>query len=171
MLKCPLLSKSSLGFEIQMSQEFLVNVSNYAQMLCGVLALIAFVPQWKTILISKSSSNISLSSWCLWSFCTSITFFYSVVHYRVSGETFALMISTGFNVIFSVITLILIVYYRRAQSHGTSVAHPSLIKALEDQSVGLNNQALLPLRELADPNHLSRSNALPEAQIASSVEN
>lgn len=79
----------------------------------GVLSLIAYVPQWKTLAASKSSQNIALSSWAIWTISSMIATLYAVVQVLAHGRGWALVFSASTNLLFVLITVALIAKYRQ----------------------------------------------------------
>ncbi|QLG89550.1 hypothetical protein HQ393_15565 [Chitinibacter bivalviorum] len=88
----------------------------------GVLSLIAYVPQWRTLHASKSSQNIALSSWAIWTVSSVIATLYAVVQVLAHGRGWALVFSASTNLVFVLITVALIAKYRRPAVSAISLA-------------------------------------------------
>jgi uncharacterized protein with PQ loop repeat len=86
--------------------------ATYLQFSVGFLSLLAYVPQWKLMYTSKSSSNVSLGSWAIWSISSLIATFYALVQVLANGRGWALVFSASSNLVFVIITLCLIAKYR-----------------------------------------------------------
>lgn len=90
--------------------------ATFLQASVGVLSLIAYLPQWKLMYAAKSSRNVSLSSWAIWSISSVIATFYALVQVLANGRGWALVFSAGSNLLFVLITLCLIAKYRTTNS-------------------------------------------------------
>ena len=51
---------------IDMLPEFVITSANVCQMAVPVIALSAYLPQWVQLVRTRSSRDISLRSWCIW---------------------------------------------------------------------------------------------------------
>lgn len=87
--------------------------ATYLQASVGVLSLLAYLPQWKTIYQNKSSENIALSSWATWTASSVIASLYALVQVLEHGRGWALVFSASSNLVFVLITLALIAKYRQ----------------------------------------------------------
>ena len=96
-----------------MLSESVVTAASFLQGSIPLLSLTAYLPQWKKIVETKSSRDISLPSWLLWSVSAAIAVFYAVIQYQTTGQGIALVFSTMVNLIFVIITVYLLVIYRR----------------------------------------------------------
>lgn len=83
----------------------------------GVLSLLAYIPQWKTLYRNKSSANIALSSWAIWTASSVIASLYALVQVLENGRGWALVFSASSNLLFVLITLALIAKYRQRSTH------------------------------------------------------
>ncbi len=92
--------------------EIVVKSANVCQLAVSVIALSAYLPQWIKLLQTKSSDDISLRSWILWMFSTSLAIYYAIVQFLMNGRGWPLIISSliGFGSI--LFTIFLIVRYR-----------------------------------------------------------
>lgn len=86
--------------------------ATYLQFCVGFLSLLAYIPQWKLMYTSKSSSNVSLGSWAIWSISSLIATFYALVQVMANGRGWALVFSASSNLLFVIVTLTLIAKYR-----------------------------------------------------------
>lgn len=86
--------------------------ATYLQFSVGFLSLLAYLPQWKLIYSAKSSRNVSLGSWAIWSVSSLIATFYALVQVLANGRGWALVFSASSNLLFVIITLCLIAKYR-----------------------------------------------------------
>jgi len=82
------------------------------QSLVPLIALTAYIPQWRTFMRNKSSANVSLSAWGIWCAGNLINLFYAIVQYRVTGFGVSLVISTVCILLFMLINMAFIFYYR-----------------------------------------------------------
>ena len=78
----------------------------------GVLSLLAYLPQWRTLWRSRSSADIALSSWAVWTLSSLIATFYALVQVLAHGRGWALVFSASSNLLFVLITLWLIARFR-----------------------------------------------------------
>jgi len=90
-----------------------VAAASFLQGSIPLLSLSAYLPQWKKIVETKSSRDISLRAWLLWSVSAAIAVFYAVAQYQTTGQGMALVFSSTVNLIFVIITVYLLVIYRR----------------------------------------------------------
>jgi len=90
-----------------------VAAASFLQGSIPLLSLSAYLPQWKKIVETKSSRDISLRAWLLWSVSAAIAVFYAVAQYQTTGQGTALVFSSTVNLIFVIITVYLLVIYRR----------------------------------------------------------
>ena len=91
----------------------IVIVANFLQSSVPLLALFAYLPQWRKIIANKSSKDISLTSWLVWLLSSAIAIFYAVVQYKVTGKGTALIFSSMLTIIFVFVTVCLIALYRK----------------------------------------------------------
>jgi len=96
-----------------MLSDSLVAAASFLQGSIPLLSLTAYLPQWKKIVETRSSKDISLRSWLLWSVSAAIAVFYAVAQYQTTGQGTALVFSTTVNLIFVIVTVYLLVVYRK----------------------------------------------------------
>lgn len=96
-----------------MTNEFITTTANVLQVSVAFLSLVAYIPQWLKLMRKKSSADISLRSWILWTLSSLFAVFYAVVQLYNFGSGWALIISSVLSLAFVVYTVILIVWYRR----------------------------------------------------------
>ena len=104
-------SKSYIGLSV-MEMQYLVPVSDFLQSLTVVIALAAYLPQWQTLYRNKSSQNISLKAWVLWTVSGICTWFYAYVQYHTYGTGQMLLITSTLGMFFLFATLALLWRYR-----------------------------------------------------------
>ncbi|MBE9609022.1 PQ-loop domain-containing transporter [Chitinilyticum piscinae] len=85
----------------------------YLQATVGVLSLLAYLPQWRTLLRTRSSANIALGSWAVWSLSSLIATVYAVVQLLLHGTGWALVFSASSNLLFVLVTVMLIARFRQ----------------------------------------------------------
>ncbi|MBM5570583.1 MULTISPECIES: PQ-loop domain-containing transporter [Deefgea] len=90
--------------------------ASYLQFCVGLLSLLAYIPQWKLMYSTKSSRNVSLGSWAIWSISSLIATFYALVQVVANGRGWALVFSASSNLLFVIVTLCLIAKYRTPKS-------------------------------------------------------
>jgi uncharacterized protein with PQ loop repeat len=90
----------------------LVPLANFGQALVPLLSLFAYLPQWRKLLVGKSSGSISASSWALWTLTSFLALFYAVVQLHVTGFGWALVFSAALGLLFVLVTLLLVLRYR-----------------------------------------------------------
>jgi len=92
--------------------EFIINLANILQASVPFLSLCAYVPQWKQLVETKSSKDISLIAWIIWIFSSLFSLFYAVVRFQLTGSGGSLFFAAFMNLLFVVVTVYLIVLYR-----------------------------------------------------------
>jgi len=110
-----------------MTSETLIITADICQSVTVLICLLAYIPQWITLIRNKSSKNISLQSWCLWVCSSLLGFFYANVQYMVYGTGFTLVTTTTANLIFIILTIGLIVHYRKLAARVQAVEEPLLV--------------------------------------------
>jgi uncharacterized protein with PQ loop repeat len=90
-----------------------VIIANFLQSCVPLLALFAYLPQWRKIIANKSCKDISLTSWLIWLLSSAIAIFYAVIQYRVTGKGTALIFSSLLSLVFVFTTVCLIAFYRK----------------------------------------------------------
>jgi len=96
-----------------MPAERTVMIANFLQGCSPLLSLFAYLPQWKKIIANKSSRDISLTSWLVWLLSSAIAIFYAIIQYKVTGKGTALIFSSVLVLVFVIITVCLIAFYRK----------------------------------------------------------
>jgi uncharacterized protein with PQ loop repeat len=96
-----------------MLSDSVVAAANFLQGSIPLLSLSAYLPQWKKIVATKSSKDISLRAWLLWSVSAAIAVFYAVAQYQTTGKGTVLVFSTSVNLIFVFVTVYLLINYRK----------------------------------------------------------
>jgi uncharacterized protein with PQ loop repeat len=96
-----------------MLSDSVIAAASFLQGSIPLLSLSAYLPQWKKIIATRSSRDISLRSWLLWSVSAAIAVFYAVVQYQATGKGTALVFSSSVNLVFVVVTVYLLVSYRK----------------------------------------------------------
>jgi len=96
-----------------MPAERIVIIANFLQGSVPLLALFAYLPQWRKIIANRSSRDISLTSWLVWLLSSAIAIFYAVIQYKVTGKGTALIFSSVLALVFVFITVCLIALYRK----------------------------------------------------------
>lgn len=95
-----------------MPSELIINTANFLQGFIPVLSLIGYLPQWRKLVRTKSSNDISLRSWAIWTVVSLIAAFYAVVQYQVTGVGVALVVSSMSILVFVFVTVYLVLKYR-----------------------------------------------------------
>jgi len=101
-----------------MPSQTMIDSANILQSCIPLLSLSAYLPQWHKIVTTRSSRDISLRAWLIWSCSSSIAVFYAVVQYRVTGQGIALVFSSTVLLVFVIVTACLVVAYRRQEPAG-----------------------------------------------------
>jgi uncharacterized protein with PQ loop repeat len=96
-----------------MPSPWLINVANLMQTSVPLLSLFAYVPQWKKLMGTRSSNDISLSTWLI--FVTSALFqaIYALVQWQINSQSWPLLVSTISTLLCVIFTVGLIIRYRR----------------------------------------------------------
>ncbi len=97
-----------------MPSKAVVTVANILQSAVPFISLIAYIPQWRKLIATKSSKDISLRAWLLWALTASFSCFYAIVQFLANGRGVALVFSTATSFVFIVSTVYLITIHRRA---------------------------------------------------------
>ena len=95
-----------------MPTESVVAAADICQSVVPVISLMAYLPQWRKLVRTKSSAAISLRSWAVWCVSSSFAVFYAVVQLMLNGRGWALVASSSLGFTFVVATLALSVHYR-----------------------------------------------------------
>lgn len=96
-----------------MPAEAVVNAANFCQAAVPFISLMAYLPQWVKLYRTKSSAAISVRSWCAWTVTSSFALFYAAVQLLLNGRGWALVLATTLGLAFVLITLGLVIKYRR----------------------------------------------------------
>lgn len=78
------------------------------------LSLTAYIPQWRALLRSRSSQNVSLAAWLIWTLTSAIALLYAAASYAVTGRGLPLVFSTTLLFLFCEFTLFLVYRFRTA---------------------------------------------------------
>jgi uncharacterized protein with PQ loop repeat len=90
----------------------LITLANVMQLSVVGLSLLAYIPQWQKLIKTKSSSDISLSAWLLWTLSSVFAVFYAAVQLFAYDTGWALLVSALISLGFVAFTVVLIVRYR-----------------------------------------------------------
>ena len=77
------------------------------------LSLIAYLPQWSTILKRRSSEHVALWAWILWLGSSGLSLVYAFLLNYLEETARLLLITSTFNVCFLLFTLALILRFRK----------------------------------------------------------
>jgi uncharacterized protein with PQ loop repeat len=99
-----------------MPSETVVTVASVLQSSIPILSLSAYIPQWRKLMRTKSSKDISLRAWLLWSLTSSFATFYAIVQYQVNGRGLPLVFSTAASLVFILATVYFILLHRGSRS-------------------------------------------------------
>ena len=105
-----------------MVSETTVMVANVLQSCIPILSLAAYIPQWRKLISGRSSKDISLRAWLMWSVSSGIAVFYAMVQRLLTGHGTALVFSSVANFLFVLITVGLVVRYRDKNLAGVGKA-------------------------------------------------
>lgn len=90
----------------------LLVIAGALQSVVPVISLIAYLPQWKKLIDTKSSRDLSLRSWSIWIVSSSISLFYAVALYRYTGKGAPLVFASAAGLLFVLTTVYLTARYR-----------------------------------------------------------
>ncbi|MFY8060191.1 MAG: PQ-loop domain-containing transporter [Arenimonas sp.] len=79
---------------------YMLVVAGTLQSAVPVISLIAYLPQWKKLIDTKSSRDLSLRSWSIWIVSSSISLFYAVALYRYTGKGLPLVFASAAGLLF-----------------------------------------------------------------------
>jgi hypothetical protein len=91
----------------------LIKTANILQVSVPVLSLCGYVPQWRKLLLTRSSQDFSLRTWMIWLLATSFASFYALIQWRINHQVWPLLLSTTATWLCVVTILMLIWRYRR----------------------------------------------------------
>ncbi len=95
-----------------MSFEVLVSTADLCQSATLFISFSAYLPQWKKLLETRSSKNISLNSWFLWLVSSVLSLFYALVQISVYGTGVVLAVTSIMTTAFLCFTIILVYRFR-----------------------------------------------------------
>ena len=95
-----------------MLPEIVVTSANACQMAVPFIALSAYLPQWIQLVRTKSSRDISLRSWCIWTLSTCFGLFYAIVQLLLNGRGWPLVFSAAISLVSVLLTVALVLRYR-----------------------------------------------------------
>jgi uncharacterized protein with PQ loop repeat len=90
----------------------LLIIAGTLQSAVPVISLIAYLPQWRKLIDTKSSRDLNLRSWSIWIVSSSISLFYAVALYRYTGKGVPLVFASAAGLLFVLITVYLTARYR-----------------------------------------------------------
>ncbi len=96
-----------------MSLESMNFIANFLQSCVPVLSLIAYIPQWRKLIRSKSSNDISIHAWIIWCLSGAFALFYAIVQHRMTGPGLALIFSSATTLLFVLITVWMVFKYAK----------------------------------------------------------
>ncbi len=95
-----------------MSSDNLLLLADFFQGFTIILTLFAYIPQWRRIWLNRSSENISIRSWVIWSFSSAMAWFYALCGYYINGVGGVLFLTSTLNLIFILATLAIVYAFR-----------------------------------------------------------
>jgi uncharacterized protein with PQ loop repeat len=95
-----------------MLSEFVVTSANLCQTAVPFIAVSAYLPQWIQLVRTKSSRDISLRSWCIWTLSSLFGLFYALVQLLLNGRGWPLVFSTTISLASVLFTVSLVFRYR-----------------------------------------------------------
>lgn len=96
-----------------MPPKAVITIADVLQSSVPFISLVAYIPQWRKLIATRSSKDISLRAWLLWSLTASFSCFYAIVQYLANGRGVALIFSTATSFTFIVSTVYLISIHRK----------------------------------------------------------
>ena len=99
-----------------MPSEIVIVTANILQSCVPFLSISAYIPQWKKLLTTKSSKNISIQAWLMWVLTSSIAVFYAIIQYLINEKGVALIFASLANLAFVVITVYMVIIYRNNET-------------------------------------------------------
>ena len=95
-----------------MLPEIVITSANIGQIAVPFIALSAYLPQWIKLARTRSSKDISLRSWCIWTVSSFLGLFYALVQLLLNGRGWPLVFSTAIALASVLFTVTLIFRYR-----------------------------------------------------------
>jgi uncharacterized protein with PQ loop repeat len=101
-----------------MLPDFVVTAANICQTAVPFIALSAYLPQWVKLARTRSSRDISLRSWCIWTLSALCALFYAIVQLILNRRGWPLVFSAGIGLFSVLLTVFLIFRYRPGRPAG-----------------------------------------------------
>ncbi len=95
-----------------MLPEIIITSANACQTAVPFIALSAYLPQWIQLVRTKSSRDISLRSWCIWTLSSFFGLFYAIVQLMLNDRGWPLVFSTAISLASVFFTVSLVFRYR-----------------------------------------------------------
>jgi len=99
-----------------MLPEVVITSANVCQTAVPFIALSAYLPQWIKLARTRSSQDISLRSWCIWTVSSLCALFYAIVQFLLNGRGWPLVFSTAVSLASVLLTVCLILRFRPKSS-------------------------------------------------------
>ena len=111
--------------------------ADVCQVVTVLLSMAAYLPQWSVILKRRSSEHVALWAWILWLGSSTLSLIYALVLNYIEGIGAALLLTTSINFCFLIVTIGLIMRFRRPNNRGSKeeAASPGILDTLEDNSL------------------------------------
>jgi uncharacterized protein with PQ loop repeat len=132
-----------------MSYQDLIPISNICQSSIVFIGLMAYIPQWITIYRRKSSRNISIYSWVLWSLASVFAVFYAVVQFKVYGTGTALVFTSTASLCFVFVTVVLIYCYRHEEDRSRRNPELGVEEHIVEQITQAASSAVRSIEEIS----------------------
>jgi uncharacterized protein with PQ loop repeat len=94
----------------------LLPFADLGQAASGVINLLAFLPQIRSMLRARSATGLRLSSCTLWTTSSILALFYALTHCLVDGTGYMLLASASVSALLNLMTTLLVLLYGRSAS-------------------------------------------------------
>ena len=95
-----------------MISDAVIKSANICQIAVPFIVLLAYLPQWTKLWRTKSSVDISLRSWSIWTASTLFALFYAMIQLLLNGRGWPLVVSSAIGLGAVLSTVFLIRRYR-----------------------------------------------------------
>ena len=101
-------------------------IADFCQAAVMPICMVAYIPQWATMIRNKSSKDISLQAELTWAIGSLFASFYALVQVLAHGTGYALLCSTLLNLSCLIITICFMLYYRWQPKAEAKVVHSEI---------------------------------------------
>ena len=111
---------------MSITPEIMLAIAGVLQGSLAVVTIAAVLPQWLKLYRTRSSQDISVLSWLIWTLASLVSLFYATCQVCFLSVGHSLLIATATSVVTNVITLIMILAFRSSAEVKLEPARPHL---------------------------------------------